>query len=144
MPYATQQDLVDRFGSQELAQLTDPVAGTTINATTVARALADADAEIDTRLAMRYGLPLATVPIVLVRLAADLARYFLWDARVTDQVRNRYTDAIRLLDKIGSGAIKLPDVAALLTPASGALAVAVRVPAQQFSSTLLDAFGPPQ
>ena len=41
-----QTDLVERFGAQEMAQLTDPVAGTTINATTVARALADADAAL--------------------------------------------------------------------------------------------------
>lgn len=139
MSYATQQDLVDRFGTQELAQLTDPAAGTTIDATTVARALADADAEIDTRLAVRYTLPLASVPTVLVRVAADLARYFLWDARATDQVRNRYKDAIALLDKIASGAVALPN-AALLTPATGAVAVAVSAPARQFTDAMLDAF----
>ena len=143
MPYATQQDLVDRFGSTELAQLTDTAAGTTINATTVARALADADAEIDTRLAAYYALPLAVVPAVLVRVAADLARYYLWDARATDQVRNRYKDATSLLDKMGSGAVQLPG-AALLTLGTSAVAVASRAPAQQFSSTLLDAFAPRQ
>jgi phage gp36-like protein len=141
--YATQQDLVDRFGAAELAQLTDPVAGTTIDATVVARALNDAAAEIDTRLAARYALPLASVPTVLVRVAADLARYYLWDARATEQVRNRYKDAIALLDKVGSGAVMLAG-AELLTPASGAVAVAARNPAPQFSSALLDAFAPPQ
>lgn len=141
MTYATQQDLVDRFGTAELAQLTDPAAGTTINATTVARALADADAEIDTRLAAYYTLPLATVPAVLTRLAADLARYFLWDTRATDQVRNRYKDAAGLLDKIGSGAVQLPG-GVLLAPGSSAVAVAASAPARQFSSALLDAFGP--
>ncbi len=143
MAYATQQDLIDRFGAPELAQLTDAAAGVTINTTTVARALSDADAEIDTRLASRYALPLASVPTVLVRVAADLARYFLWDARATEQVRNRYKDAIKLLDQIGSGAVQLAN-ADLLTPATSAVAVAVRVPAQQFSGNLLDAFAPPQ
>lgn len=142
MPYATQQDLVDRFGSQELAQLTDPAAGATINATTVARALADADAEIDTRLAARYALPLATVPTVLVRIAADLARYFLFDVRATEQVRNRYTDATKLLAKIATGEVLLPDAAALLQPGPGAVAVAVRAPARHFSAATLDGFSP--
>ncbi|MCV2359634.1 DUF1320 domain-containing protein [Paucibacter sp. TC2R-5] len=143
MTYATQQDLVDRFGSQELAQLTDPTAGVTINVVTVARALADADADIDTRLAVRYSLPLGSVPAVLVRVAADLARYYLADLRATEQVRNRYKEAVAVLDKIGSGAIALP-TAALLAPAAGAQAVAVRAPAQQFGSALLDRFAPPQ
>lgn len=143
MTYATQQDLEERFGPQELAQLTDPDAGAVIDATVVARALSDAAAEIDARLSTRgYTLPLATVPTVLVRVAADLARYFLWDARASEQVRNRYRDAIGLLDKIGSGAIVLPGAETLeLTP--GAVAVASSSPARQFSDTALGAFAPP-
>lgn len=139
MAYATQNDLEDRFGVPELAQLTDPVAGTTINATTVARALADADAEIDARLAVRYALPLASVPAVLVRLAADLARYFLWDARASEQVRHRYKDAVALLDKIASGAVELP-AATPLPAAAGAVAVAASAPARQFGPAQLGAF----
>lgn len=141
MTYATQQDLIDRFGTTELAQLTDPVAGTTIDTTVVARALADADADIDTRLAAYYVLPLAAVPAVLVRVAADLARYYLWDVRATDQVRNRYKDAIALLDKIGKGDVQLPGNA-LLTLGSAAVAVAVRTSDRQFSTALLDTFAP--
>jgi phage gp36-like protein len=143
MSYATQQDLVDRFGSAELAGLTDPVAGSTINATTVTRALTDADAEIDTRLSARYDTPLATVPAVIVRLAADLARYFLWDVRATEQVRNRYKDAVALLDKISKGDVMVPG-ATLLTPAAGSVAVGFSSSTTQFSSTLLDSFGAPQ
>ena len=143
MTYATQQDLVARFGTAELAQLTDPAAGAVIDAAVVARALADASAEIDTRLAARYALPLAAVPAVLVRVAADVARYYLWDARATEQVRNRYKDAAALLDKIGSGAVQLPG-AAVLAAAAGAVAVAARSPARQFGTALLDAFSPAQ
>ena len=141
MTYATQQDLVDRFGTQELAQLTDPVAGTTIDTVVVARALSDAQAECDTRLAVRYSVPLAIAPTVLVRLAADLARYYLWDKRAGEQVRNRFKDATALLDKIASGAVDMPG-AALLTPAAGAVAVAVRTPERQFSAGLLNIYAP--
>lgn len=142
MTYATQTDLVDRFGVAEIAQLTDPVNGSTINATTVARALADADAEVDARLAPRYALPLASTPAVLVRVAADMARYFLWDVRANEQVRNRYKDAITLLDKFATGAVKL-DSALALAAAPGASELTVRAPTRQFGTTMLDAFAPP-
>lgn len=140
MTYATQADLVERFGTTELAQLTDPAAGATINATTVARALGDADAEIDARIAQRYALPLASTPLVLVRVAADLARYFLWDARASEQVRNRYKDAIALLNQMASGAVQLGGAAAL-APAAGSVAVLARAPARQFTDAKLGAFG---
>lgn len=141
MSYATEQDLLERFGSAELAQLTDAVAGVTIDATTVARALADADAEIDARLAPRYALPLEVVPSVLVRIAADLARYFLWDARASEMVRNRAQEARRLLDAIAGGDVSLGG-ATPLPPAAGAVAVDARSPARQFSAALLDRFAP--
>lgn len=141
MTYATQQDLIERFGTAELAQLTDAVAGLSIDETTVARAISDADAEIDTRLAARYALPLAYVPPVLVRIGADLARYFLWDARASEMVRNRAQEARRLLDAIAGGDVSLGgDVP--LAPAAGAVAVSVLARARQFSDAQLDAFAP--
>lgn len=142
MTYAVQQDLVDRFGSAELAQLTDPVAGVTIDATVVARALSDAQADIDTRLSARYALPLASVPAVLVRVAADLARYYLWDAQASEQVRNRFKDAVSLLDKLASGAVLLSGVAAL-APAATAVTVSASAPQRHFGDAAMDAYSPP-
>jgi phage gp36-like protein len=141
MTYATQQDMIERFGTPELAQLTDPAAGIAIDETIVARALGDADAEIDARLAPRYALPLAVVPTVLVRIASDLARYFLWDARASEAVRNRAQEARRLLDAIAGGDVSLGG-ATPLPPAAGAVAVSVLAPARQFSAAQLDAFAP--
>lgn len=141
MSYATQADLEQRFGAAELAQLTDPLAGVAVNAATLARALADADAEIDARLAVRWALPLAGTPAVLVRLAADIARYFLWDARASEQVRQRYKDAIRLLDQIAAGEVLLGGAEPLALAAGGAgMAVAARSPARTFSDELLGRF----
>lgn len=143
MAYATQADLVTRFGSAELAQLTDPVAGAQPDAGVIARALADADAQIDLALAKRYALPLAAVPAVLVRIAADIARYLLWNDRATDQVRARYKDACGLLDRIAAGDVQLGDAAALTASTAAAAAVVARAPARRWSDTLLDAaFGP--
>lgn len=109
MPYATQQDLVDRFSETELVQITNPtdLAATTVNTSRLQRALDDADAEIDARLQARYALPLASVPRLLVNAACDIARYRLYDDRATDQVTRRYEDAIKLLDRIGRGELQL-------------------------------------
>lgn len=99
MGYATKQNLIDRFGAEELIQLTDratPPAGV-INDTVLNQALADADAEADGYLGARYTLPLASVPLALKRIAADIARYRLYDNRATDEVRQRYEDAVKFL-----------------------------------------------
>lgn len=107
MTYATQQDMIDRFGEQELIELTDHAAAGVIDATVMAGALGDADAEIDAYLAGRYTLPLASVPRVLTRFAVDLARYGLYDTRATEQVKARYDDAIKFLKALANGTVSL-------------------------------------
>ncbi len=109
MAYATQTDMEDRFGAAELVKLTDrddPPAGQ-IDAAVLARAIADAEAEINGYLAGRYALPLASVPAVLARIACDLARYYLYDDWTNEPVRDRYEDAVRLLKGISEGKIAL-------------------------------------
>lgn len=107
MPYATQQDLIDRFGQAELIELSDRSRSGAIDAAVVARALGDADAEIDGYLASKYTLPLDPIPLPIARIACDIARYYLHDDRVTEQVRNRYKDAIRFLESVVSGEVTL-------------------------------------
>ncbi|MFM2056044.1 MAG: hypothetical protein RLY71_429 [Pseudomonadota bacterium] len=143
MTYATQQDLIDRFGAVELAQLTDEAAGQAIDAAKVAQALADADAEIDGYLGVRYALPLATVPALLERLACDIARYYLFDDRANDAVRARYTSAVALLKNLSAGSVTLGLAAALPVPEAAASAVTVRVGTRSriFDSDTLDSFG---
>lgn len=108
--YAQVSDLVERFGEQEIRELTDraaPPAGV-IDPAIAERALADADAEIDTYLAAHYRLPFgAPVPPVLTRLACDLARYRLWDDQAPPEVRARYEDARRLLEALAAGRVSL-------------------------------------
>jgi phage gp36-like protein len=116
MPYATQADMEMRFGADELTQLTDRVGAGIPDAAIVARALADANAEIDGYLASRYSLPLATVPTMLVRIACDIARYRLWEDRASEEVRRRYEDARRLLEAIAKGAVSLGLPAAAVDP----------------------------
>lgn len=120
MTYATQQDLIDRYGEEEIVQLTDradPPQGA-IDATAVTRALEDASHEIDGYLAARYTLPLTTTPQVLVRLACDIARYRLYDDRATEAVTQRYRDAVRFLEAIARGQVNLGLDASAQAPAT--------------------------
>ena len=139
MPYATLQDLVDRFGYEQLAQLSDRDAGAVIDDVVVGRALADADAEIDGYLAALYALPLTAVPALLARMACDIARYRLFGDRVTEQVRQLYTDAVRDLKAIASGAIRI-DGAAPLAPSSASTTIKVSAPSPIFGSDGLGAY----
>lgn len=103
MTYATRQDMIDRFGSDELMQLTDRANLGVIDDTTLNSSLADADAEINTYLVGRYTLPLTSVSPILTRFAADIARYQLYDTRASDQVLQRYKDAIAFFKQIATG-----------------------------------------
>jgi phage gp36-like protein len=72
MTYATRLDLEQRFTAVEIAQLES-------SGRNVAMALADADAEIDSYLGVRYAVPLtAPVPARVVEAACDLgySRFF--------------------------------------------------------------------
>lgn len=110
--YCTTQALIDRYGEDELIQLTAEADDLgefpdQINQTQVDRAIADAAATIDSYLAARYPLPLSKVPPVLERFACDMARYFLHDRSPLEEVTNRYKDAIRYLEKVAKGDISL-------------------------------------
>ena len=140
MTYASQSDLVDRFGATELAQRTDRINGATIDAVVLGRALADADAEIDGYLATRYQLPLASVPAMLVRLASDMARYQLCDDKVPDAVRQRYEDAVSLLKRMASGDVQLTGATLVVVSGGSGNAVATRTPDRVFSADQLASY----
>lgn len=125
MSYATEVDMLARFGADELTALADRDGNGSADSGMMERALDDASAEIDVYLAGRYALPLAHVPTVLVRIACDIARYRLWADRASDEVRRRYEDARRLLERIASGEVVLmqpgPDAP---LPSAGTMVVA--------------------
>jgi len=120
MAYATQQNLIDRFGERELIELTDradPPTGA-IDAAVVTKALADADGAINGYLAVKYQLPISPVPVMFERFGCDIARYYLYEDRVTDQVRRRYEDAIKYLEGVASGKVNIGVDASNQAPSS--------------------------
>lgn len=128
MSYATIVELGARIGADELLALTDRERTGLVDEAVAQRALDDADAEIDTYLGARYTLPLAAVPVLLSRLACDVARYRLWSADASTEVRARYDDALRLLARLADGSVAL----AVQPPAAGAAAAVVSAPQRVF------------
>lgn len=109
MSYASHQDMTDRFGEQELIQLTDRdgTAGVIV-AGVLDRALGDADALIDSHLqSAGYSLPLATAVTLLTTIGVDLARAKLYDENPSDTVLAREKNALQLLLRIAKGELKL-------------------------------------
>lgn len=105
--YASLQDMIDRYGEREIAQIAQGHALDVIDADRVDRALDDASGEIDGYVGTRYPLPLDPVPTLLRRTACDIARYRLYDDAAPDEVRRRYEDSTRVLRHIADGTVSL-------------------------------------
>lgn len=127
--YAAREDLLARYGD-EIKSL-EKAEGKT-SATTEA-ALADAAAEINGYLGVRYRLPLNGAFPTLTWLCCDIARFRLWEARLEDGEDNavyvRYRKALAFLERIASGEAVLTDdngAAPLEVAASEGASVAAR------------------
>jgi phage gp36-like protein len=101
--YATRDDIAALYSESFVADLlpaevedADAAADT---------ALASASAEIDSYVGVRYTLPLAGRPAMLVRPAIDIAAYILANRHsvLTDTIEKRYDQAVELLTKISTG-----------------------------------------
>lgn len=125
MIYATSDDLVTRYGEQELIELTD-LANTppeAIDAERVAAKIDDACAVVDSYIGQVYQLPLTgcakpptppetaveyVAPPALVRITCDLARYFLhYNLAPENEVYRRYKDAMKELEAFAAGKAQL-------------------------------------
>ena len=145
MTYCTKQDLIDRFSERELIQLTDRTntPASVIDDTVVGRALADAEGFANGYIGKVYTLPLATVPDVLTKLVADIARFYLHGKSVEKDspIRTNYTDAVSFLINVSRGLVQLADATSGETPpASGGGQVQVIAPAKIFSRDSLKVY----
>jgi phage gp36-like protein len=107
--YCTPADMNELFGETEMLHLTnlyDPDA-VVVDEVRVQAAANWAAQIIDTYLAARYDLPLASVPVVLKGYAADMARYQLDSISPRDDVRKRYDDALKWLAMVAQGRVEL-------------------------------------
>lgn len=111
MPYSAQADLEEQISADELIELTDDAGTGAVDATAVARAIADADAEIDSYCGSRYTPPFSPVPVMIRKLSVDIAIYNLHTRRaiikVPEERQKRYENAIRFLRDVSKGLISL-------------------------------------
>lgn len=107
MSYITRQQYVARFGQEELSELLASGSALSFNA-----AADDASAIIDSYLesspTRSVALPLDPVPARMVEVAGEIARYKLWGAKASEQVSERYKEAIAYLEKIAAGDLVVP------------------------------------
>lgn len=104
--YASVDDFVQRVGEKQTIDLTDRDFLNEVNEEVLNQALVDSSSQIDGYLVSHYQLPLAKVPANLVRICCDLARYRLCgmsDVTITDDVRERYEDAVAELKLLAKG-----------------------------------------
>ena len=138
--YATQQDMVDRYGEAELLDFSDRVGAGRIDAAVVAQALASADAQIDAYVGTRYDLPLPEVPPLLVDLACTIARFRLQKDRASERVKADYDTALKTLEHLASGKATLPISTGEAPPAADGGGVQVEGPERIFSRETLKGF----
>lgn len=126
MTYATQADLIARYGQQLIVDLTDrgETATGVIDSTVVASALSAADAMIDGFLQGTYALPLAVVPPLVSDLACAIAIWRLHTGLPGEKIKADYDDARRTLEQISKGMVKL-SIAGV--PAAGTGSTGVQV-----------------
>lgn len=135
--YATTADLIARYGEAELIDLTDrgSVATGAVVSAVAEAAILDACGEVEAYLGVRYSVPVTPVPVQLVAVTCDIARYRLHDDRPTEDVRKRYEDAVRWLRDVSRGAAVLPAAAPAAGDAAG-LVVVVQTGRKHFSGGL--------
>ncbi|MDR1063245.1 MAG: DUF1320 domain-containing protein [Azoarcus sp.] len=111
MAYARLADLYAQFGEEEIDQIADVDRTGTPDPATVGRAIANADAEINAALAVRYKTPVSPAPRLIKRLSGDLARWFLYGVKPTKEVDARAKLARDLLKALAAGEILLEGAA---------------------------------
>lgn len=103
MAYVNSTEMIARFGELEMIQLTDRDNATgEVDLTVLDAAIADAEAEVDSYISVRYAMPLASVPDIVKSMTADVARYRLYDTEVPEIVEKRYDAALRLLRDVAA------------------------------------------
>lgn len=111
MPYCTLDDIKGQIPEANIIQLTDDEGLGVVNQSRVDKAISVADSVIDGYLRGRYTLPLSTVPELIKTIAIDITVYKLYERRLElempEAMSNRYKNAIKLLDQIQKGLVKL-------------------------------------
>jgi phage gp36-like protein len=141
MAYCTQDDLLKLVPELELAQITADE-GDVPDAAVVAEGIAQADAEIDSYLAVRYQLPLIATPARVKSLAVDLSLYHLYSRRsVAPEVRQqKYDNAVAFLKLVAAGKAEIVGASGVEVPGDVQDVTEVSSAARVFSRDKMSGF----
>lgn len=107
VPYVSIAAFVESIGFDEVLAQTDDGTGR-IDRGLLVRALVAAQAEVDAHLAERYALPIAApVPPLLLTALTDRARPRLYPRGAPDGIAEAGRAALKMLERIQSGALPL-------------------------------------
>lgn len=106
-PYLSIADFVGRFGFEETVRMTDGDGSGRIDRALLVAALADAQAIADSYLAIRYQVPLASVPPIVGMIVADLARARLYPRGAPEGIADAAKLAEQRLKSIQAGTMNL-------------------------------------
>ncbi|WP_324710219.1 gp436 family protein [Pseudomonas citronellolis] len=109
MPYATREEMVERWGMDALLVVADRDQDGVLDDAVVDKALVDASAEIDSYVGVLNRLPLPELPAALVQPCCDIAMYRLSPdgTSSTEEKRKRYEDAVKYLVRVSEGKASL-------------------------------------
>ena len=106
MLYCSEQDLIDRFGEDELIDLTDRINLGVINQQVLIQAITDASDQMSVYLS-RFEFTAENLPKVLKPIACDITRYRLYDESITENVQKRYDAGMKFLMSVNKGEITI-------------------------------------
>jgi phage gp36-like protein len=133
--YCTLENLKSYLTEDSLIQLTDDENLGVIDEARVDEAIANACATIDGYCG-RYQLPFVTVPAIIKPIALDLTVYNLYARQMESMPETRKdnrANAIKLLENIAKGLVRLGDALGVEAPATPAATAAVSGPKRLFS-----------
>lgn len=105
MAYCSLDDIKEKISEERLIQLTDDAGAGVVDTACVARAIADAGAEIDAYCGSRYQVPLNPVPGIVRKFCVDIAIYSLLQRRegASEDRQRDYKNAVAFLQNVASG-----------------------------------------
>lgn len=109
MAYATPEQFVKTFSERETVSLTDEKRTGQVDNDKLTFALERASNVIDGYLVGRYKTPWPDSPGILIGYCCDITRYQLASdyRQVSEEIRMRYDDAVKFLQKVSEGKINL-------------------------------------
>jgi phage gp36-like protein len=107
--YATQQDMIDAYGSDAVTLAADRDGDGQADAGVIDAALAAATSEMDSYIGAKYTLPLNSTPAVLTDKCVDIALYRLSQrpGAMTDEIKDRFEKALAWLRDVSRGVVSL-------------------------------------